>query len=154
MAKLSQIAENKIKKKRLNVFLAFLSAQPRKKQCIYTDGLHGWVIHFIWGDIFQHLGLDVSGPLSTTSASLSLFFFLPKVRLRAGSLRALGHGYLSHIVTVRAHTHKHTYRTRRAHAFKEKVKSTDASLFIYCINTTAVPSCSWFKPKAVCKQER
>lgn len=94
------------KKKTLNIFLAFLSAQPCKKQCIYTDGLHGWVIHFIWGDIFQHLGLDVSGPLSTTSASLSLFFSF-KVRWRAGSLRVLGHGYLSHISMARTHTQTH-----------------------------------------------
>lgn len=86
--KLFHIAENHTEKT-----FSWLSCQLSiAKQCIFTDGLRSWVIHFIWGDIFQHLGLDVSHALSTTSASLSLL----KVRRRAANLRALGHGYLSH----------------------------------------------------------
>lgn len=82
------------------------------KQCIYTDGFHGWVIHFLRGDIFQHLGLDVRGALSTTSASLSLF----KGRERAGSFRARGHGHLSH-----THTHN-TCKIHHAHALIDKAR--------------------------------
>ncbi len=128
---------------RENSTFSWLSCQlSLAKQCIYTDGFHSWVIHFIWGDIFQHLGLDVRGALSTTSASLSLF----KVRRRSGSLRALGHGYLSH-----SHTQGSSCTCMHR---QSQILRYCTSLFIDCMNMAALPSFLDFIPKAMCKQLR
>lgn len=83
--------------RKLNVFLASMSGQPRKTMYLYrrVPQLGSSVLSEGGrreGGIFQHLGADVSRALVHY---ISVTLPLLKVRWRAAGLSALGHGYLS-----------------------------------------------------------
>lgn len=112
-------------------FLCFLVSSASQNNVFIQMGSNSWVIHFIWGAIFQHLGLDVKG-CAVHYISVTLSF------QGHTSLRASGHGYLSHS-KFNAHTHK------PSSTYKKTKPGYCTCIFLYCMNRVDVSYISYLK---------